>query len=87
MTKVIGTARKYLWRGLDLVNFEVIEILPQTADYAVIIMLDKRENAVKPWCTEFRGSGRYFGTQTKLEAHVAERKWRKRKNERGGEPI
>ena len=66
---------RYLWRGLDLVNFEVIQILPLNKRFAVIVMRDKRPNAFKRWCTEYAGSGHYFDTFEELQAYCRSRRW------------
>lgn len=69
-------AEDYLWEGLDLKNFEVIGIHPQTQDRAVIIMYDKRADSKKRWCLQFRGSGRYFETAEEALDYFRSRGWR-----------
>lgn len=55
---------KYLWKGLDLENFEVIKIIPQT--HPVIFMKDTRPHSKLKWCIEHKGNGHYFETYEDL---------------------
>jgi hypothetical protein len=52
---------------LDYKNFEVIDIVPQDKEFAVTVMHDRRTDAHKPWCIQYRGSGRYFFTREELD--------------------
>lgn len=58
--KAPAELRHYLWTGLDLKRFEVLTIVPETENEAVIVMRDGMKDSVKPWCVEYRGSGKYF---------------------------
>lgn len=55
---------KYLWKGLDLENFEVIKIILEK--YPVIFMKDKRPHSKMKWCIEYKGNGHYFETYEDL---------------------
>lgn len=71
-----GSLTDCLWDGLDLDQFEVIDILPQSKKYAAIIMRDRStegEGALYPWCVEFAGNGRYFQTFDDLIRYCAGR--------------
>ncbi len=67
---------RYLREGLDLVNFDVLEIHPQDKRNAAIIMHDRRENRPTPWCVEYGGGGHYFDTREELDAYFKRRGWR-----------
>ena len=60
---------------LDYDNFEVMEILPQDEDFAATIMHDKRPDAYKPWCVQYRGSGRYFFSEVEMHDYMRGRGW------------
>ncbi len=66
---------KYLWNGLDLENFEVIQVLPQSKNIAAIIMRCKHPDWGKLWCIEHRGTGRYFDTYGQMLNYCAARRW------------
>jgi hypothetical protein len=67
--------KRYLWRGLDLEIFDLIDILPQNRRFAAIILRNKRPDAYMPWCVEFRGGGHYFFTKAELYEYCRNRKW------------
>lgn len=54
---------------LDYEHFEVIDIIPQDEEFAATIMLDRRPNAYKPWCVQYRGGGYYFFTREELDEY------------------
>ena len=62
--------------GLDLVNFDIVEVLPQRRGLEPIIMRDKRQGAYYPWCVQYAGNGHYFFSRPELEAYCRQRKWR-----------
>ena len=66
---------KHLWNGLDLENFEVIHVLPQSDDHAAIIMRSKSSDWGKLWCIQHRGTGRYFNTYAQMLDYCAARQW------------
>ena len=57
-------------------HFEVTDIIPQDSKFAVIIMHDKRTDAYKPWCVQYRGSGHYFFTRAELDIYCQGRKFK-----------
>ena len=58
--------KRYLWSGLDYDRYEVIKIIPQTTNFAAIVM--KSRNTIDtPWCLEYRGTGHYFDTYEELQ--------------------
>ncbi|MBT9174038.1 MAG: hypothetical protein DDT21_02449 [Syntrophomonadaceae bacterium] len=68
--------QRYLQRyALDLENFEVIEVLPQSRRFAAVILRDKRPEAYKPWCVQNRGGGHYFFSRKELDKYCAWRGW------------
>lgn len=62
---------------LDYVNFEVIEIIPQSKRFAATIMRDKRADSVQPWCVQYGGGGHYFYTREDLDEYCRKRGWYK----------
>lgn len=66
---------RYLWKGLDLQRYDVVEILPQFGKHAVIIMKCKEREDIKPWCVQYMQSGHYFATREELDEYMATRKW------------
>lgn len=64
--------KKYLWKGLDLDRYEVLQIIPINAKNAVIIMHCKNPDPV-PYCAEYGGSGKYFTSPDDLTAYVKRR--------------
>lgn len=66
---------QYLWDGLDLENYDIIGIHPQTTGQAVIIMRDNREDSLRPWCLQYRGTGRYFETAEDAIQYFKSRGW------------
>ena len=67
---------RYLYKGLNLDDFDVIDILPQDRHSAVIIMKNKHSYAPKKWCLQYRGNGHYFDTEEELNAYFKERKFK-----------
>lgn len=65
----------YLWQGLNLEAFKILEILPQSYKDAAIIMKHKKEKHT-PWCVEYKGSGKYFDNEADLEAYISSRRFR-----------
>ncbi len=66
--------RRYLvGYQLDYVNFEVMDIVPQDRRFAVTVMHDRRADAYKPWCVQYRGSGYYFFTREDLDDYCNDR--------------
>lgn len=65
---------RYL-RGYHLAyeHFEVLDIIPQDKTFAVTVMLDRRSDAFKPWCVQYRGNGHYFSTLAELDNYCRER--------------
>lgn len=58
--------KRYLWSGLDYDRYEVIKIIPQTTNFAAIVM--KSRNTIDtPWCLEYCGTGHYFDTYEELQ--------------------
>ena len=44
--------KRYLWSGLDYDRYEVIKIIPQTTNFAAIVM--KSRNTIDTtWCLEY----------------------------------
>lgn len=62
----------YLWKGLDLEKYEVINILPKSNKYAVIIMRC-RDPADRHWCLEYQGNGHYSSTYEELANYYRSR--------------
>lgn len=58
--------RRYLWTGLDYERYEVIKIIPQTTNFAAIVM-KSRNTADTTWCLEYCGTGHYFDTYEELQ--------------------
>jgi hypothetical protein len=56
-------------------HFEVIDIIPQDREFAATIMRDRRPNAYKPWCVQYRGGGHYFSTKEELDDYCHSRKF------------
>lgn len=48
--------KQYLWEGLDPKRYEIIDILPQKKQSAVIIMRC-RNPSDRHWCLEYLGNG------------------------------
>ena len=47
--------KRYLWTGLDYERYEVIKIIPQTTDFAAIVM--KSRNTIDtPLCLDYCGT-------------------------------
>lgn len=67
---------RFLYKGLNLDDFDVIDILPQDRHSAVIIMKNKHSYAPKKWCLQYRGNGHYFDTEEELNAYFKERKFK-----------
>ncbi|MBR3588978.1 MAG: hypothetical protein IKL16_05400 [Clostridia bacterium] len=67
---------RYLYKGLNLDDFDVIDILPQDRHSAVIIMKNKHSYAPKKWCLQYRGNRHYFDTEEELNAYFKERKFK-----------
>ena len=67
--------KKYLWIGLDLDNFEVFQVLPQSSNEAAIIMRCKHPDWGKLWCIEHLGTGQYFDTYAQMLDYCAARQW------------
>lgn len=68
--------KRYLHKGLNLDDFDVIDILPQDRHYAVIIMKNKHSYAPKKWCLQYRGNGHYFDTEEELRAYLKEHNYK-----------
>jgi hypothetical protein len=73
--------RNELWRyldgyRLDYKHFDLLDIVPQDEDFAVTVMRDRREDAVKPWCVQYCGGGHYFKTRGEMDEYCRSRKWR-----------
>jgi len=66
--------QRYLWDGLDLEKYDVIQFLPQNAHHAVVLMRAKFDT-LYPYCAEYRGGGHYFATFKELAAYCNERGW------------
>jgi hypothetical protein len=63
---------RYLWNGLDLDRYEVVDIIPKDAKNAVIIMRH-RDPDDRHWCIEYLGSGHYFDTWDEMIAYYCKR--------------
>ena len=59
--------RRYLWAGLDYGRYEVIKIIPQTTNFASIVM-KSRNTTDTPWCLKYCGTGHYFDTYEELQS-------------------
>ena len=58
--------KRYLWSGLDYDRYEVIKSIPQTTNFAAIVM--KSRNTIDtPWCLKYCGTGHYFDTYEELQ--------------------
>ena len=69
--------KRYLYGyRLAYERFEVVGIVPQDSRFAVIVMRDRRSDAVKPWCVQYRGSGHYFLTRDELDDYCRKRKFK-----------
>lgn len=66
---------KYVWKGLDTINFDVIRIIPLDSLNAIIIMRDKRPWSKNLWCVQHYGSGHYFKTRKQMEEYCNSRNW------------
>ena len=66
---------RYLWKGLDLENFDVVQVLPQKKNEAAIILRRKNLDRGSLWCVAYRGSGYYFQTYAQMRTFCAARKW------------
>lgn len=60
--------KQYLWEGLDSKRYEIIDILPQKKQSAVIIMRC-RDPSDRHWCLEYLGNGHYFSSYTALAGY------------------
>lgn len=67
---------RYLWDGLNLNRYEVIRIIPQSRDHAVIVMRC-RDEGDHHWCLQYKGNGHYFDTAQQLMDYYASRKFKK----------
>ena len=67
---------RYLWEGLNYDRYEVIRIIPQNRDHAVIVMRC-RDEGDHHWCLQYCGSGHYFDTAQQLMDYYRSRKFRK----------
>lgn len=65
----------YLPEGVDLDNYDIIGIHPQSSGSAVIIMRYNREDSLRPWCLHFRGTDRYYETAEEALHYFKSRKW------------
>lgn len=73
--KISTELQHYLWKGLDLKRFEVLTIVPETAEEAVIVMWDRVKASKAPWCVEYRCSGKHFESLDLLNEYCKNR-WR-----------
>lgn len=64
--------KKYIWKGLNPVRFKPLAVV-LSGDSPIIIMYETNSDSVKPWCVEYRGSGRYFATLEELSEYCANR--------------
>ena len=64
-----------LIEGIDLENYDIIGIHPQTTNRSVIILRNKREDSVRPWCLHYRGTERQFKTAEEALQHFKSRGW------------
>ena len=67
---------RYLWKGLNYDRYEVIRIIPQNRDHAVIVMRC-RDEGDHHWCLQYCGNGHYFDTAQQLMDYYHSRKFRK----------
>lgn len=58
--------KRYLWTGLDYERYEVIKIIPQTMNFAAIV-IKSRNTTDTPLCLEYCGTGHYFDTYEELQ--------------------
>ena len=66
---------RFLWKGLNLKRYEVVEIVPQNRTHAVIIMRHRDPNNPH-WCLEYLGNGHYFDPVEQLVDYWHERKFK-----------
>ena len=66
----------YLSDGMDLDNYDIIGIHPQSSGGAVIIMRYIREDSLRPWRLHFRGTDRYYETFEEALQYFKSRGWR-----------
>ena len=69
--------KRYLHKGLNLDDFDVIDILPQNTRHAVIIMRNKNSEVPTPWCLQYCGNGHYFNSKEELDNYFKKRKFKR----------
>ena len=73
--RTIDKLPEHLKESLDLQHFEVIHIISLGDLHPVVIMRDKRADAIAPWCNQYRGSGHYFKTYKEATDYCINRNW------------
>jgi len=63
---------KYLWKGLDLKWYSVVQIVPQDEEHAVVIMYSN-DPGDPHWCLQYKGNSRYFDTAQQLMDYYCSR--------------
>lgn len=54
---------RFLWKGLDLIRYEPVEIIPQHKNVKnAVIIMRCRDDHDHHWCVEYKGNGCYFTT-------------------------
>ena len=74
----IKPMERYLWKGLDLALFKVIQITLSGSGNPIVIMR-RKEPDNQPWCLEYRGNGHYFETEAQLKQYYTKRFGKKQK--------
>lgn len=71
---------QFLWGGLDLKRFEVIQIFPTKKrglngkSLGIILMHSRYPlDDPAPWCVEYGGSGKYFPTKQGAQEYLKTR--------------
>ena len=67
--------QQQLRQGLDLMNFDLIRILPQKTNVAAVILRSKQPDQKNPWCVQYLGNGHYFNTYAQAIDYCKKRGW------------
>ena len=67
---------RYLWKGLNLKRYSVVRIIPQDAQYAVIIMFSNDKDDPH-WCLQYKGNGHCSDTFQQLMDYFHSRRFKK----------
>ena len=67
--------QQQLRQGLDLMNFDLIRVLPQKPRVAAVILRSKRPDQEHLWCVQHLDTRWYFDTFTQTIDYCKKRGW------------